>query len=114
MDIDPFKVRDYLRDWRYGFTLVCFFILGLLLIFYNNLPIGFREIFIPSLAVYTIGNGLIGSLHIALTVFDNTKALRKDKVEPSGIKNWKLNIIIFAYIIWLILFIVYNFCYLKN
>lgn len=66
-----------------------------------------REIFIPSLAVYTLGTGLIAGIQILLTVSANTKALA-DKKTPRGISERNLKGIIIAHICLFVSFIAYN------
>lgn len=107
MDNLPEFFQGVIKDFRYGITLVSAFVLGLLLLFYREFSVFMQEIFIPSLAVYTLGTGLIAGIQILLTVSANTKAMADEK-KPRGISENNLKGIIIVHICLFVLFIVYN------
>ncbi len=109
MSIIPESFEDVIRTFRhaYGITLVSAFVLGLLLLFHSELPQFMKEVFIPSLAVYVLGTGLLTGIDIRLTVSANTKAIVA-KQDPKGIPPLALIIITIAHVLLFIGFIAYN------
>jgi len=93
-------------DFRYGITLLSAFVLGILLLFLPELSQFTKTTVIPSLAIYTIGNALIGHIQILLTASANTKE-RASGGTPRGINESHLKKIIITYIIWLLLYMSY-------
>jgi hypothetical protein len=95
------------RDFRYGITLVATFILGLFLLFYEDLVPAIQDTFVPSLAIYVLGTGVITGVQTLVTASANTKA-RADGKEPRGIPERWLKAIIALHLFWFVLLIAYN------
>lgn len=82
-------------------TLVSALLFALLLMFFENLPWEGRIRLLPSLAVYTLGTGLIGTVHLL-------SFLRGHSV-PNKLDDRSFTRIQIAHSLWFLLFIGYNF-----
>lgn len=102
------EMMDQLTDFRYGLTVISSLVLGLLLLFFNDLPENIQHYLIPSLAIFTVGTGLIAKIQLLLTASENTKRWADNK-KPRGIKEGHLCWIIVSYIVWFVGLVVYNF-----
>lgn len=103
--LDVFK--ELVSDFRYGITVVGVFILGLLLLFFEDLTPTMQDILIPSLVVYTLGTGVITCIQMLVTASANTKARAKSET-PRGVPEGWLSAIVVLHVLWFVLLIGYN------
>ncbi len=82
------------------------FILGISLLFINDLPINMKKYMIPSLLVYSLGSIFLGTLHRMLSLnYAKNDFINNEQPIPS---NWKITILI-LHTAWFSCFIFYNF-----
>ena len=120
------------RDFRYGFTVVGLLTFGLLLLVFEDLTPALQNYLVPSVAVYTIGTGVIAGIQLLVTASANTKAdanekIRKKRQEdglpadehgpiepsieatiPRGIPEKWLYTVLGLHAVWFVLLILYN------
>ncbi len=89
------------RDVRYLPTFVSLLALGIVLLVYRDLGGLTRQYFVPSLAVYTLGSGIIASAHATASV--------RAKQVNSRLKNGWVVLVYVAHVIWLGFLIGYGF-----
>jgi len=117
---NPNTLSGMLMMPRFGPAWFSAFLLGLSLLFIDKLPSLVQEFMIPSLLVYSLGAGFLGSFHRMLAIDHMEYTIKKDdsgKEYPVAEKNdeqtipliWKVSLLI-VHILWLGLFVGYNFC----
>lgn len=128
--LDSARLR--INDFRYGFTIVGLLTLGLLLLVFGDLSPALQNHLVPSVAVYTIGTGVIAGIQTLVTTSANTKALAKAKLReqrgeegagtdgtdqiqppleetvPCGIPEPWLHAILILHSTWFLLLVGYN------
>ena len=104
-------------DFRFSITVVSALVLGILMLFFKDLTLFMRETLVPSLAIYSIGTGVIaGAQTIVATWFtgrfnleinavggDLQKTNARPALPPKG-----LVMVIIAQCLWFVLWCVYN------
>ncbi len=88
------------RDVRYLPTFVSLLVLGIVLLVYRDLEGLTRQYFVPSLAVYTLGSGIIASAHA--TAF--ARANQRDQ----ALSTWSVRLVYGVHVFWLGLLIWYG------
>ena len=104
-DIAKFAAADI----RNGITVITAFVLGLLLLFFNDLTLFCRQTIVPALVIYTIGTALLGHIQILVTCSTNAKA-RADENAPRGINENHLRWIIALHVLWFLAFACFVTC----
>ena len=105
------------QDVRFLITVVAALVLGLLMLFIKEATPFMKNTLIPSLAIYTIGTGLIAGIHTVLVRRSETlfqielekvgKDLNKTEARPM-LSPIGLSVIFGVHVIWFILFCAYN------
>jgi len=90
---------DKLNPNWYSIAIVNLLVLGLLMLFFKELPDTIKSYLIPALVVYVLGNGIIGYIQGS---YFRANGMKNDFKEP-------LKIYYFLYAVWFVLFIVYLF-----
>jgi hypothetical protein len=104
-------------DFRFTITVAAALVLGLLLLFFKEATPFIRDRLVPSLAVYTLGTGVIAGVQTLVATWRDSrfylefdaagKDLCKTTARP-GLPPTGLALIVALHAIWFILFCVYN------
>lgn len=98
--------KDIAKDSRYFPTVIGALILGLLLLFHENLSDKLRLYLIPSLAMYIAGTALLAYLQ---TMLRERRMLRlKENEKYTGIPNRQFRSIVISHFLLFASLIVYN------
>jgi len=90
-------------DVRYGVTIITALVLSVFVLLFKDLTDFMQHVFVPALAVYTVGSAVIGHFQILVTFSTNTKAAAGGD-RPRGIKESHLLAILIAHALWFIAF----------
>jgi|SRR5882672_1525004 len=105
MSTDFTLPKDIAQDSRYFPTVVGALILGLLLLFHENLSDKIRLYLIPSLAMYIAATALLAYLQ---TMLREREILRTGRDNYKGIPKWQFRAIVVSHFVLLAALIAYN------